>query len=100
MDFRRLLGLVAFVPALCGAACSSATEDDAADEGGGGESALVSEEGPVDVPGGPTEVWAVTHKWSDINAATGKTYEESYADWVQGLRRVPGFRYGETLHFA
>ena len=94
MNLWKTIGLLAFAPALLGIGCSSAVVEEEGDEG---DSALAVEEGPADVPGSATEVWSIQHKWSDINAATGKTYDMDYVDWVAGLGKTKGFRFGETL---
>ncbi len=95
MDLRKLLGLAAVVVPAFVAGCSQ----EVADDDTGAESALSVEEGPVDTAGSSTEVWSVTHKWTD-RAPSGKTYEEDYVDWVAGLRRTNGFKYGQTLMFT
>ncbi len=64
-----------------------------------GSDALAVEPGPKDVSGSSTEVWSVTHKWTDRTAA-GKTYEEDYVDWITNLRRTKATRYGDTLEIT
>lgn len=94
MDLRKWFGLAAAIIPVFVTGCSQEVADD--DDGA---AALSVEEGPVDVPGAATEVWSVKHKWTD-RAPSGKTYEEDYVEWVSGLRRTNGFRYGQTLMFA
>jgi hypothetical protein len=93
--FKTALVTVALLPAAAGlAGCSSdvGPSDDGSD-------ALAVEPGPVDVSGASTEVWKVTHKWTDRTAA-GKTYEEDYVDWITNLHRTTATRYGETLEIT
>jgi hypothetical protein len=81
--------------ALCFAFASGCAPSDDEDESI--EEALIEESGPLNPTGTATQVWKVTRKWSDINPATGLTYEKDYSAWVASLPLVDGFRYGKTL---
>jgi hypothetical protein len=93
---RTVLAALVLVPATGLAGCSS--EVGPSDEGG--ESALAVEPGPKDSSGSATEVWKVTHAWTDKLPGSTKTYEDDFVEWVAGLRRTKATRYGETLEIT
>ncbi len=51
------------------------------------------------------QVWKVTRKWADNDAAggmawgrnSGKSWDEKYVAWVEAMERVDGHNYGETF---
>jgi hypothetical protein len=103
MALRKLLPILALLPACLGVACTAAPEEE---DGSGAEGALAEESGPAD-PGAAqgrdasgsyaTQVWKVTRAWSDINPATGQDFEKDYSDWIASLQKTKSFRYGETI---
>jgi hypothetical protein len=78
------------------AACSGAPEDEESSLSESPEADSIAASGPVNVAGSPTEVWSVSHAWSDRDAS-GKTYEEKFSEWVSSFKKIPGASWGETI---
>jgi hypothetical protein len=68
----------------------------------------VSVSGPIDHPGGATEVWSVTRAWSETDAQDGMawsadsalTWEDKYSAWIEAMglaTRVDGGKTFEML---
>lgn len=80
------------------AACSASSD--------GGEEGLfespeadsISQSGPVNIAGSATEVWSVTHAWSD--RVDGITYEEKFAQWIESFAKIPGSNWGDTIEIT